>query len=1022
MDRADGGAGDPFAHDADGAARDVPADACPTEDELARLLEQGLANASDLHAHVARCAACRGVLAMAASRTGAAPASPPSTLAPSALSPAPRAPAPGERVGRYVILECIGAGAMGDVYVAHDPDLDRRVAVKILRDATEDGETRAERDARLRREAKAMARLSHPNVVAVHDVGTWDDRIFIAMALVEGGTLRAWCDAAPRSWTEVLRVYALAGRGLAAAHAAGLIHRDFKPDNVLVTASREAYVTDFGLARIARDDGARRRPTDVAPHAATIDAPVTRTGALVGTPAYMSPEQIDAGAIDARSDVFSFSIALWEALYGARPFHAATIDELRRSMAHEPEEPGKSAVPRAILDVLRAGLREDPRDRPPSMDALLDALESASGAEGSSREASPRRGAEQRSATTPVGAAPKEASRTRWTAIASLAVAALVTAALRLVPILRHSPNTETMTAVPAPRLERLTSNSSEAPVYTAALAPNGAEIAYVDSRGVFVEEIASRQARRLELTPKLKDARGSIAWYPDGARLLVGGHGEDGVGDLWTVDIGSGSATPMHIGDWLSSGVVSPDGRHVAVVEYKAKWEGAVEIVDIPGGARRTIFDTNHEELIFSPRWSPDGRRVAIALGTMAGDALTYRIDIVDVASKAQRTVVSHADITQETGDVAFTWSGDGRLYVALAPSTFFPERTALFAIDAADLDVDDPSKELPPLHPIHGLAGVKIYDMSSNASGRDIAITRTESQADVIAGSLSADGAKLDDVERLTLSDGNEWASDWSADSKDILVVSDTHGGHGTFALSLITRDMMPIAGGTSSTTWPVLGPAGNGILYWRLPPDVTRGRLDLVLTQPDRTSTRVFETPREIEIHGRGRPAPRRWTVRCARASVACFVAWPSGQETSLLRLDVASGKTTALAQFPWIWNFGFALSPEGERIAVPATNQESIDVFHVDGSLIRRLSADRARFTSATWLNDGAALIATGADADAPIGALFRLGLDGTLKRLWSTKEGIITNPVLSPDGRHLAFTVLPFHTNVWLLKR
>ncbi len=275
------------------------------------------------------------------------------------------------RISRYVVIEPLGAGAMGVVYAAYDPELDRKVAVKLLR---ADRATSAERTrARLLREAKAMAQISHPNVVQVHDAGTFQERVFVAMELVPGETLRAWTSRAARPWREVLDVFAQCARGLAAAHAAGLVHRDFKPDNVLVTADGRAKVTDFGLARAEVEE-------DDAPAAggdAHLFRSATRTGALRGTPAYMAPEQLAGETADARSDQFGFGVALFEALAGARPFEGKTVGELRGAIAAGPADAARALrdVPNAVRRAVERTLRVAPGERFASMDEVAALLE-----------------------------------------------------------------------------------------------------------------------------------------------------------------------------------------------------------------------------------------------------------------------------------------------------------------------------------------------------------------------------------------------------------------------------------------------------------------------------------------------------------------------------------------------------------------------------------------------------------------------------------------------------------------------
>ena len=279
------------------------------------------------------------------------------------------APAWGGKIGRYVVLRAIGSGGMGVVLAAYDPDLDRKVALKILHDGVHSGSAGA---LRMRREAQAMARLSHPNVAQVYEVAEDRGRLFLAMEYIAGTTLREWLNAAPRPWRETLRVHVEAGRGLAAAHAAGLMHRDFKPDNAMLGADGRVRVLDFGLSRL---HATGEEPVSESPGGA-LQLQVTVAGTLIGTPAYMSPEQFDRKEADARSDQFSFCVATWEALYGQRPFAGRTVAELtihvRRGVVLAPPE--ESEVPTRIRRVLERGLAVDPALRWPSIDALLAAL------------------------------------------------------------------------------------------------------------------------------------------------------------------------------------------------------------------------------------------------------------------------------------------------------------------------------------------------------------------------------------------------------------------------------------------------------------------------------------------------------------------------------------------------------------------------------------------------------------------------------------------------------------------------
>ncbi len=281
---------------------------------------------------------------------------------------------------------------MGVVYKAHDPELDRTVAIKLLIPTSTSVEARA----RFKREAQAMARLSHPNVVQVYESGVHNDDVFIAMEFIDGVTLRAWQERVTRSWRELLAVYIAAGRGLAAAHDAGIVHRDFKPENVLLGRDNVAKVTDFGLSYAPAHQS--DRPPSTRAHT-VLDDRLTYVGQVMGTLRYMPPEQLNARDTDTRGDQYSFCVALFEALFNTYPFAhplARTVSDATATVITEPSHrpgdqplslaqatlrgpvlpmPRGRAIPARVYNALVRGLSEDPVARFPSMDELLDALE-----------------------------------------------------------------------------------------------------------------------------------------------------------------------------------------------------------------------------------------------------------------------------------------------------------------------------------------------------------------------------------------------------------------------------------------------------------------------------------------------------------------------------------------------------------------------------------------------------------------------------------------------------------------------
>jgi formylglycine-generating enzyme required for sulfatase activity/tRNA A-37 threonylcarbamoyl transferase component Bud32 len=293
----------------------------------------------------------------------------------------------GTSVGRYLVLEQLGAGAMGVVYAAYDPELDRKVALKLLRTQQGRGADRARRQERLVREAKAIAKLSHPNVVGIFDVGVHDGQVFMAMEYLGGGTLRDWMNAQTRPWREIVKMFVEVGQGLAAAHVEGLVHRDFKPDNVLLDKQGKPKVADFGLVRVestTSDTDDRQLTVEEQPGLTvgdTVPVPLTRTGAIAGTPAYMAPEQFLGKPIDARTDQFALCVALYEALYGERPFAGESVIALAGQVTkgHVRATPKDSDVPGWVRKVLVRGLGADPSDRFASVADLLGDLASDPG-------------------------------------------------------------------------------------------------------------------------------------------------------------------------------------------------------------------------------------------------------------------------------------------------------------------------------------------------------------------------------------------------------------------------------------------------------------------------------------------------------------------------------------------------------------------------------------------------------------------------------------------------------------------
>jgi hypothetical protein len=328
---------------------------CPSDETFTRLVEGLLSETEirDLEAHCDGCITCARLMAELAR----------------SVSPS----GGGLLDDRYRLLEPLGAGGMGVVYAALDTKLGRKVAIKRLRE-TGTGTPAEKRRGRFMREAQLLASLSHPNVLTIHDVGGADRELYVVMELIDGAPVSRWRIEKRPGWRRIVDIFLQAGRGLVAAHQLGIVHRDIKPDNILVANNGRVLVGDFGLAGLA---GSLTPGGDPSPSTAPAPGSLTQTGTVLGTPAYMSPEQHDGKTGDALSDQFSFAVSLYESLHERRPFPGRSAGEIAAATRSGPLAPGGDGVPRGIDRALAIALDPDPIRRYASMEDLLGALEQA---------------------------------------------------------------------------------------------------------------------------------------------------------------------------------------------------------------------------------------------------------------------------------------------------------------------------------------------------------------------------------------------------------------------------------------------------------------------------------------------------------------------------------------------------------------------------------------------------------------------------------------------------------------------
>lgn len=483
----------------------------------------------------------------------------------------------GDCLGAYRVLGPLGSGGMGEVYRAVDTRLDREVAVKVILGGLAADPAKA---ARFEREAKILAAMDHPNLLAIHDVGREGDLAYLVTELLEGETLRDKLAGGPLDVRSALRIALQIAFGLAAAHDRGIIHRDLKPSNVFVTRDMHVKILDFGLARLEAVDD---RPASQVSEAPTAEGP-TRPGVVLGTSGYMSPEQVRGRAVDVRSDIFALGILLYEMLSGRRPFSGSSnADMLAAILTANPPPLSKTnrPVPPALEEVIRRCLEKDPEMRFQSARDVLVALEVCASGD---------------SSTISRVHAPGRPIAWRWVAAVAGAVAAVVALTVWMGLHAREGrlPAFEPRQVTYSPGLET-----------SPAVAPDGNSVAYSAQDDLWVADRRGGAPLRLTTDGLSNDCP---AWFPDGSALLYASKrgGRDGI---WKISRFGGA--PSLIVPDARSPAVSPDSTRVAFARLEAGQSTRIWVADLgaPLNARRLTGDADGVWDHAHPSWSPDGR-----------------------------------------------------------------------------------------------------------------------------------------------------------------------------------------------------------------------------------------------------------------------------------------------------------------------------------------------------------------------------------------------------------------------------
>lgn len=530
----------------------------------------------------------------------------------------------GSRLGTYEIEGPLGAGGMGEVYRARDTRLNRSVAIKFLSQEVADSSARR----RFQQEAETASALNHPHILTVHEAGEFQDRQYLVTEFVDGGTLKDWALRERRTWRQIAELLVGVADGLAAAHAAGIVHRDIKPDNILVSKSGYAKLADFGLAKLVE----RSRPEDVT---RAVNQDHTRPGLVVGTVAYMSPEQAAGKPLDSRTDIFSFGAVLYELLAGRRPFEGKTDVDVLHSILNEPPKPLPQSLPFGVRMVVEKAIEKDPADRYQSMREMVVDL----------RRLARQKSGELAQFATPVVIPSSRRWRPRlWTAASLL----LVGVAAFLAGATRGSRPTAAVPDNPLAnaRFTRLT--DFDGAERDAAISADGKFVTFISDRDgqfdVWLSQVGSGVFQNLTQgkDPELPAPVRSTGFSGDGSQVWLSG----GPGRRLQLMPLMGGTPRAFLGDRVVNLAWSPDAARLA---YHTRDAGdPLFVADREGADARQIFVSadpgihNH-----FPVWSPDGRWIYF----VSGNPGTGEMDLWRIASSGS----TPERLTQHNNDVAY-------------------------------------------------------------------------------------------------------------------------------------------------------------------------------------------------------------------------------------------------------------------------------------------------------------------------------------------------------------------------------
>jgi serine/threonine protein kinase len=870
----------------------------------------------------------------------------------------------GRKLGPYNVVSLLGVGGMGEVYQARDTRLGRLVALKIL---PSDLATDPRRKRRFLQEAKAASALNHPNIVTLHDVGCDSGIDYLVMEYVRGKTLDQLIPREGLDFKQALRYATEIAGALVTAHAGGIIHRDLKPGNIMINEGGTVKVMDFGLAKVEEAAAGQTAVTR------------TETGVIIGTAAYMSPEQARGEDEDARSDIFSFGVVLYEMLSGQRPFQGRDRVSILAAIVQQ-EPPPLTGIPQDLDKLVLRCLGKDPARRFQHMADVKAALErlrveSDSGKLMSARPARRRFG---------------DALR-MWVRYPSIAVGIAALALLVLLLTLRWNSREPRHEAVQ----RELIANLPENPVGRAVISPDGRYLAYSDQSGISLLQIDTGETRSF---PAAVTPLSPVSWFPDGSHLLLLAEGSPS--QLWKMSTWDGTTRKLLDEGYI--GLVSPDGGHIAFVKdelFQKIWLAGAD-----GGEPHVILSTDHGDSLMNFDWSPAGKRI-VYLRHHHDANYWGNLEAIETCNLegGQRTVVlSDQRLFGENGTSDVAWLSDGRIVFALTESSPNDADRNIWSIQ-----VD------PQTGAVRGKAtrltswiGFELSHFSPSADGKRLVLKKLHSQHMVKTAELGRDKNYLRSPRRLTLDTWRNNAKAWTPDNRSVIFQS-RRERDGIFKQGVTERRAEALVTGKENYRYPVVSPDGHWLLFTASPSP-----------SYDASSSRLMRMP--IEGGAQTVVLPGLYSYHCASApSQVCVLAESKRTETVFAFLDPIKGRGLDLAKTSSVTNW--SLSPDGKSIAW-IDNSGQIQIIDLTTNARRDATPRDWFIQSISWSADGNRLYATGYTTVSPF-SLLSLDLLGNARVLLEVQwgRGWLCCPVPSPNGHSLAWSERAFEYSVTMLE-